>query len=90
MRAFGSVKYAGGGEGFQRPLWPIFIILITLATILENDERLKKKHLMCFISWLARFQMMLEPEIYIYGAPNNSNETYTFMCLGRGGRFGQC
>ena len=43
MRAFWSVKYAGGGEGFQRPLWPIFIILITLATILENDERLKKK-----------------------------------------------
>ena len=22
--------------------------------------------------------------------PNNSNETYTFMCLGRVGRFGQC
>jgi hypothetical protein len=23
-------------------------------------------------------------------APNNSNESYTFMCLGRVGRFGQC
>ena len=28
-------------------------------------------------------------EIYIKSAPNNSNETYTFMCLGRAGRFGQ-
>ena len=23
------------------------------------------------------------PEIYILSAPNNSNETHTFMCLGR-------
>ena len=30
------------------------------------------------------------PEIYIQSAPNNSNETCTFMCLGRAGRFGQC
>ena len=29
------------------------------------------------------------PEIYIQSAPNNSNETYTFMCLGRAGHFGQ-
>ena len=29
------------------------------------------------------------PEIYIQSAPNNSNETYTFMGLGRAGRFGQ-
>ena len=29
------------------------------------------------------------PEIYIQSAPNNSNETHTFMCLGRAGRFGQ-
>ena len=26
----------------------------------------------------------------LQSAPNNSNETYTFMCLGRAGRFGQC
>ena len=32
---------------------------------------------------------MLVPEIYIQSAPNNSNETHTFMCLGRSGRFGQ-
>ena len=32
----------------------------------------------------------LAPEIYIQSAPNNSNEAYTFMCLGREGRFGQC
>ena len=30
------------------------------------------------------------PEIYIQSAPNNSNETYIFMCLGRAGCFGQC
>ena len=26
---------------------------------------------------------------YIPSTPNNSNETYTFMCPGRAGRFGQ-
>ena len=30
-----------------------------------------------------------KPEIYIQSAPNNSNETYTLMCLGRTGHFGQ-
>ena len=29
------------------------------------------------------------PEIYISSAPNNSNETQTFICLGRAGPFGQ-
>ena len=29
------------------------------------------------------------PEIYIQSAPNSSNETYSHMCLGRTGRFGQ-
>ena len=28
-------------------------------------------------------------EIYIQSAPNNSNATHTFMCLGRAGRYGQ-
>ena len=28
-------------------------------------------------------------EIYIQSAPNNSNESYTFIGLGRGGRFGR-
>ena len=28
-------------------------------------------------------------EIYIQSAPNNSNETYISMALGRAGRFGQ-
>ena len=31
-----------------------------------------------------------QAEIYIQSAPNNSNETHTFMCLGRAGCFGQC
>ena len=29
------------------------------------------------------------PEIYIESAPNNSNETHAFVCLGRAGRFRQ-
>ena len=29
------------------------------------------------------------PDIYIYSAPNNSNETNTFISLGRAGHFGQ-
>ena len=33
--------------------------------------------------------LILSPEIYIQSAPNNSNENYTFMGLGRAGRFGQ-
>ena len=28
-------------------------------------------------------------KLYIPSTPNNSNETHTFMCLGRTGRFGQ-
>ena len=31
----------------------------------------------------------LDPEIYIQSASNNSNETFTLMCLGRTGHFGQ-
>ena len=34
-------------------------------------------------------QLKHNPEIYIQSAPNNSNETYTPMGLGRAGRFGQ-
>ena len=37
-------------------------------------------------SWKA---IDLESEIQIQSALNNSNETYTFMCLGRVGRFVQ-
>ena len=29
------------------------------------------------------------PKLYITSTPNNSNETHTFMCLGRTGRFAQ-
>ena len=31
----------------------------------------------------------LVAKLYIPSTPNNSNETHTFMCLGRTGRFGQ-
>ena len=34
-----------------------------------------------------KFELM--SKLYIPSTPNNSNETHTFMCLGRTGRFGQ-
>ena len=33
--------------------------------------------------------VICHPKLYIPSTPNNSNETNTFMCLGRTGRFGQ-
>ena len=33
--------------------------------------------------------LMLLSKLYIPSTLNNSNETHTFMCLGRAGRFGQ-
>ena len=33
--------------------------------------------------------LIKSPEIYIQSAPNNLNESHTFMCLVRAGRFGQ-
>ena len=30
-----------------------------------------------------------DPKLYIPSTPNNSNETHTFMCLGKTGCFGQ-
>ena len=35
------------------------------------------------------FLFSFQPKLYIPSTPNNSNETHTFMCLGRTGRFGQ-
>ena len=32
---------------------------------------------------------MASRDTHIESAPKNSNETYTFMCLGRAGRFGR-
>ena len=37
--------------------------------------------------WSPR--LIFLPKLYIPSTPNNSNETHTFMCLGRTGRFGQ-
>ena len=31
----------------------------------------------------------MNPKLYTPSTLNNSNETHTFMCLGRAGRFGQ-
>ena len=38
---------------------------------------------------LSHRRLGFDSEIYRQSAPNNSNETYTFMGLGRVGRFGQ-
>ena len=32
----------------------------------------------------------LQAKLYIPSTLNNSNRAYTFICLGRAGRFGQC
>ena len=37
----------------------------------------------------STYEVMLDSKLYIPSTPNNSNETPTFMCLGRTGRFGQ-
>ena len=38
-----------------------------------------------FRGLVMSFSFTPTSEIYIWSAPNNSNETYTFMCLGRAG-----
>ena len=39
--------------------------------------------------WANWLVLLLSPKLFIPSTPNNSNETYTFMGLGRAGRFGQ-
>ena len=63
---------------------PFFIIFLASSVHLLNDKGLAS--MICFI--LEIFHK--ESEIYIQSAPNNSNESYSFMCLGRVGHFGQC
>ena len=65
-------------------------LLLTFYSLTKEADNLCTK-----FSWLHYFLYNFRtldygPEIYIWSAPNNSNETYTFMCLGRAGRFGQC
>ena len=45
---------------------------------------------LCLVSNIINKEAYRKPEIYIQSALNNSNETYTFMCLCRAGHFGQC
>ena len=47
-----------------------------------NTTELQKKN-------SETLKVTCEPKLYIPSTPNNSNETHTFMCLGRTGRFGQ-
>ena len=60
-----------------------FIIFLASSVHLLNDKGLAS--MICFM--LEIFHK--ESEIYIQSAPNNSNESYSFMCLGRVGHFGQ-
>ena len=41
------------------------------------------------MGWIGCAILQAIPKLYIPSTPNNSNETHTFMCLGRTGRFGQ-
>ena len=41
------------------------------------------------LNTIHKSKCILWPKLYIPSTPNNSNETHTFMCLGRTGRFGQ-
>ena len=49
----------------------------------------------CNMNWYSEIHIPLKnsfnllSKLYIPSTPNNSNETHTFMCLGRTGRFGQ-
>ena len=42
-------------------------------------------------SWEHTYSVFaIESKLYIPSTLNNSNRAYTFICLGRAGRFGQC
>ena len=47
----------------------------------------------CYSSYLLQPTLLYSlaqcTKLYIPSTPNNSNQTHTFMCLGRTGRFGQ-
>ena len=73
---------------------PLLVSLHTVGYKEFETERLskqesKKKSLDLKNLNLYLKTSMLVPEIYIQSAPNNSNETHSFICLGRAGNFGQ-
>ena len=75
-------------EGFTNTfsismLWFLNLKTISSAALQTVDTILSKNNQTKL--WIYFFVSQLNPE----SAPNNSNETYTFMCLGRAGRFGQ-
>ena len=64
------------------------------AFISQVDTHTNRVYLKTFINFQKSkvlYALIFDryPEIYIYSAPNKSNETHTFMCLGRAGRFRQ-
>ena len=42
-----------------------------------------------YFTYSHAFHLAPYAKLYTPSTPNNSNETHTFMCLGRTGRFGQ-
>ena len=57
---------------------PLFLVP-KLRSVAQNEWK-KHPYIFFFYFW---------SKLYIPSTPNNSNETHTFMCLGRTGRFGQ-
>ena len=88
---------------FLRNYWQNFIHIISYQKdpnwrdylVSTHDYNLKLyrgEWIVLVVSGHALFLSPLlwcHPEIYMYSAPNNSNETHTFMCLGRADRFWQ-
>ena len=71
--------------------WPCFVgqiffqaYLLYFTHLFAQLRQKKRKKPICTVT----FNTMVE--IYIQSATNISNETYTFMCVGRAGRFGHC
>ena len=64
-------------------------VSIDLGLLKKSLLKTNKIVLMYSNSLLRHFSSMVHAKLYIPSTLNNSNETHTFMCLGRAGHFGQ-
>ena len=91
--------YKSGGEGVDCFSWtpPAPVTLVPTALFLDERKTgpstprlfLKRTQNWEIDEDTWPFIFAVRPKLYIPSTPNNSNETHTFMCLGRIGRFGQ-
>ena len=86
--------------GFGGPWNKLQIILVNGTFIMPQKKSFGKKKILNFMHMfksaiLAEWKNCQNgtfepvPKLYTPSTLNNSNETHTFMCLGRAGRFGQ-